>query len=276
VSDLRLSEVAVAYNGTTVLNGVVVDVPARSWVALIGPNGAGKTTLLRAVAGLVGYSGTIEIGGRPALGMSRRRLSQLVAFLPQRPIIPEGVTVADYVSIGRTPYIPYWGTESAEDRAVVHEVLERLELAALAHRHIESLSGGESQRAVLARALAQRSEILLLDEPTSALDVGHQQQVMELIDDLRVEQGLTVLTALHDLTLAGQFATRLVLLDRGLVVSEGPAREVLTEERIRQHYAATVRVVDEPGAGLTVVPVRSVSPTSRDAVPEEERTRSWR
>jgi iron complex transport system ATP-binding protein len=276
VSDLRLSEVAVAYNGTTVLNGVDVDVPARSWVALIGPNGAGKTTLLRAVAGLVGYSGTIEIGGRPALGMSRRRLSQLVAFLPQRPIIPEGVTVADYVSIGRTPYIPYWGTESAEDRAVVHEVLERLELAALAHRHIESLSGGESQRAVLARALAQRSEILLLDEPTSALDVGHQQQVMELIDDLRVEQGLTVLTALHDLTLAGQFATRLVLLDRGLVVSEGPAREVLTEERIRQHYAATVRVVDEPGAGLTVVPVRSVSPTSRDAVPEEERTRSWR
>ena len=208
--------------------------------------------------------------------MSRRRLSQLVAFLPQRPIIPEGVTVADYVSIGRTPYIPYWGTESAEDRAVVHEVLERLELAALAHRHIESLSGGESQRAVLARALAQRSEILLLDEPTSALDVGHQQQVMELIDDLRVEQGLTVLTALHDLTLAGQFATRLVLLDRGLVVSEGPAREVLTEERIRQHYAATVRVVDDPGAGLTVVPVRFVSPTSRDAVPEEERTRSWR
>jgi iron complex transport system ATP-binding protein len=276
VSDLRLSEVAVAYNGTTVLNGVDVDVPARSWVALIGPNGAGKTTLLRAVAGLVGYSGTIEIGGRPALGMSRRRLSQLVAFLPQRPIMPEGVTVADYVSIGRTPYIPYWGSESAEDRAVVEEVLERLELAALAHRHIESLSGGESQRAVLARALAQRSEILLLDEPTSALDVGHQQQVMELVDDLRVEQGLTVLTALHDLTLAGQFASRLVLLDRGLVVSEGPAREVLTEERIRQHYAAMVRVVDEPGAGLTVIPVRSVSPASRATVPEEERTQSWR
>jgi len=275
VSDLRLSEVAVAYNGTTVINGVDVEVPARSWVALIGPNGAGKTTLLRAVAGLVGYSGAIEIGGRPALGMSRRRLSQLVAFLPQRPIMPEGVSVADYVSIGRTPYIPYWGTESAEDRAVVDDVLERLELAALAHRHIESLSGGESQRAVLARALAQRAEILLLDEPTSALDVGHQQQVMELIDDLRVEQGLTVLTALHDLTLAGQFASRLVLLDRGLVVSEGPAREVLTEERIQQHYAATVRVVDEPGAGLTVIPVRSDS-TSRASLPEEERTQLWR
>ena len=269
MSHLRLTDVSVAYNGSNVINGVDVDIPARSWVALIGPNGAGKTTLLRAVAGLVAYSGSIEIGARPTLGMGRRRLSQLVAFLPQRPIMPEGVTVADYVAIGRTPYIPYWGTESAEDRAVVSEVLERLELRDLGHRHIESLSGGESQRAVLARALAQRSQILLLDEPTSALDVGHQQQVMELIDDLRVEQDLTVLTALHDLTLAGQFAERLVLLDQGIVVSEGQAREVLTEERIQRHYAATVRVVDEPGAGLTVIPVRPDSPANRIAVPHE-------
>ncbi len=257
MSDLRLVDVAVAYNGSRVVKGVDVHVPARSWVALIGPNGAGKTTLLRAVAGLVGFSGTIEIGSEPASGMSRRRLSQLVAFLPQRPVLPEGVTVTDYVSIGRTPYIPYWGTESAQDRAVVAEVLQRLELEDLAHRQIGSLSGGESQRAVLARALAQQSEILLLDEPTSALDVGHQQQVLELIDELRVEQGLTVVTALHDLTLAGQFGQRLVLLDGGEVVSEGTASEVLTEERIEQHYAATVRVVDEAGAGLTVIPIRA-------------------
>jgi iron complex transport system ATP-binding protein len=152
---------------------------------------------------------------------------------------------------------------------VVWEVLERLELVGLADRRIESLSGGESQRAVLARALAQGSEILLLDEPTSALDVGHQQQVLELIDELRVEQGLTVLTALHDLTLAGQFAAHLVLLDKGAVVSEGPAREVLTEERIEQHYAATVRVVDHAGAGLTVIPVRAGVFLDKVAVPNE-------
>jgi iron complex transport system ATP-binding protein len=117
--------------------------------------------------------------------------------------------------------------------------------------------------------LAQGSEILLLDEPTSALDVGHQQQVLELIDELRVEQGLTVLTALHDLTLAGQFAAHLVLLDKGVVVSEGPAREVLTEERIEQHYAATVRVVDHAGAGLTVIPVRAGVLLDKVAVPNE-------
>jgi iron complex transport system ATP-binding protein len=167
------------------------------------------------------------------------------------------VSVADYVSIGRTPYIPYLGTESADDRAVVAEVLARLDLAKLANRHVGALSGGESQRAVLARALAQRAEVLLLDEPTSALDVGHQQQVLELIDELRFEQGLTVVSALHDLTLAGQFAERLVLLDRGVVVSEGTATTVLTEDGIRRHYDARVKVVEHPGAGLSVIPVRS-------------------
>jgi iron complex transport system ATP-binding protein len=259
-----LTGVSVAYNGHKVVKGVDVMIPAQSWVGLIGPNGAGKTTLLRAVAGLVGYEGTIEIGGQATVGMSRRRLSQLVAFLPQRPILPEGVSVIDYVAIGRTPYIPYWGAESAEDRVIVASVLERLDLLSLAQRQIESLSGGEAQRAILARALAQQSEVLLLDEPTSALDVGHQQQVLELIDELRNEQGLTVVSALHDLTLAGQYAGRLLLLNEGEVVSEGPARDVLTEDRIEKYYAATVRVVEQAGAGLTVIPIRTHLPSTKD------------
>ena len=255
--DLRLTDVSVSFNGRKAVKGVGISVAARSWVALIGPNGAGKSTLLKAVAGLVDYTGTIEVESREASGISRRLLSQLVAFLPQRPVLPEGVTVADYVAIGRTPYVPYWGTESVEDREVVAKVLACLDLEALASRDIDSLSGGETQRVVLARALAQESQVLLLDEPTSALDVGHQQQVLELIDELRLEQGLTVLAALHDLTLAGEFADRLVLLDRGEVVSEGSAVEVLTEERIARHYGAKVRVVGEgDGAGLTVIPVR--------------------
>lgn len=264
MTSLSLIDVAVAYNGSRVVDGVTAKVPGKSWVGLIGPNGAGKTTLLRAVAGLVEFSGTIAIGGQPTGQMSRRRLSQLVAYLPQRPILPDGVTVVDYVSIGRTPYIPYWGSESPEDHSVVAEVLERLELEALAHRHVGSLSGGESQRAVLARALAQQSQVLLLDEPTSALDVGHQQQVLELIDQLRAEQDLTVISALHDLTLAGQFAQHLLLLDHGRVVGEGPASEVLTEQGIMRYYGAKVRVIEQPGAGLTVIPVRSARERSDD------------
>lgn len=254
---IQLEEIAVSYNGTPVVNGVTTLIAPRTWVALIGPNGAGKSTLLRAVAGLVPYSGTIEIGGLPTAGMTRRYLSELVAFLPQRPILPEGVTVVDYVAIGRTPYVPYWGAETAHDRAVVASVLERLELTTLAYRDVDALSGGEAQRVVLARALAQQSEILLLDEPTSALDVGHQQQVLELIDELRAEQGLTVLSALHDLTLAGQYADRLLMMNGGVVVSDGPAKTVLTEDRIRDNYEARVRVVDTGPGGLIVTPLRS-------------------
>jgi iron complex transport system ATP-binding protein len=139
---------------------------------------------------------------------------------------------------------------------VVEKVLDRLDLAEIADRQIASLSGGEAQRAVLARALAQQSAILLLDEPTSALDVGHQQQVLELIDELRLEQGLTIISALHDLTLAGQFADHLVLLDKGEVVSEGDPSAVLTEETIKRYYHASVRVMMQPDSGLSVIPIR--------------------
>jgi iron complex transport system ATP-binding protein len=256
VTALDVSGVTASYNGTPVLREVDLRVESRTWVGLVGPNGAGKSTLLRSVAALVPYVGRIEIDGSNTSEMSRQELSRLVSFLPQRPILPEGVTVTDYVAIGRSPYVPYLGRETLHDIEVVAGVLERLELEDLSDRHVDALSGGEAQRVVLARALAQESPILLLDEPTSALDVGHQQQVMELIDHLRQADGLTILSALHDLTLAGQYTDRLVMMNRGVVVSDGPAREVLTEERILEQYAATVRVNDSGSDGLTVTPLR--------------------
>lgn len=259
---LGLAQVSVAYDGIQALSGLSFRVPSGSWICLIGPNGAGKTTLLRAVARLVSYVGDIRLGGASVSSLSRRRLSQMVAFLPQRPVIPEPMPVMDFVLLGRTPYIPYLGTETRGDREVVAGVLERLELGKLAERPIGSLSGGEVQRAVLGRALAQQAPVLLLDEPTAALDVGHQQQVLELIDELRVEHGLTVVSAMHDLTLAGQFAHRLLLLSGGRAVAEGSAREVLTESRIREHYGANVRVVKDSEGGVLVVPTRPVRPSA--------------
>lgn len=260
---VELTDVSVAYDGTRVLEGLTARVPAGAWVGLIGPNGAGKTTVLRAVAGLVPHAGKVRLGDVPVSSLSRRRLSQLVAYLPQRPVIPESMTVTDYVLMGRTPYVPYLGTESRRDREVVAGVLQRLELGTFAERPLGSLSGGEVQRAVLGRALAQQAPVLLLDEPTAALDVGHQQQVLELIDELRAEHQLTVLSAMHDLTLAGQFAERLLLLSRGRSVAEGPARAVLTEGRIREHYGARVRVVEDPQGGILVIPTRPGRPASQ-------------
>ena len=255
---IELTDVSVAYEGVTALEGVSLDVATGDWIGLIGPNGAGKTTLLRAIGGLLSFSGDIRVGDAMVKEATRRALSKLMAFLPQRPVLPLSMTVIDYVLLGRTPYISYLGTETAADLEEVRVVLERLDLVALADRALGQLSGGESQRAVLGRALAQRTPVLLLDEPTAALDVGHQQHVLELIDDLRAEQALTVIAAMHDLTLAAQFARRLVLLSGGRKVLEGPAKAVLTEATIAEHYGAFVRILEDSDGAVLVAPTRSL------------------
>jgi iron complex transport system ATP-binding protein len=167
------------------------------------------------------------------------------------------MSVKDYVLLGRTPYIPYLGTEDHLDVAVVDRVLEDLSLEPFARRRLGSLSGGELQRAILARALAQEPQILLLDEPTSGMDIGHQQVILELIDSLRAERGLTVLSAIHDLTLAGQFPDRLLLLNEGRAWASGTPRSVLTEELIGAHYGAAVRILNDSPKAIAVVPLRA-------------------
>jgi iron complex transport system ATP-binding protein len=224
------------------------------WTALIGPNGAGKTSALRALAGLTAYEGEVRIDGQDARKLGRRAVARLVAFVPQKPETPAALTVAEYVLLGRTPHISYLGGEGRRDRDAAAGALRRLELESFAQRPLGSLSGGELQRAVLARALAQEAPVLLLDEPTTALDLGRQQLVLELVDELR-RDGLTVVTTMHDLTLAGQYAERIVLLDGGAVVAEGTAKEVLSAGTVAAHYGANVRIVEDE-AGVFVLPVR--------------------
>ncbi|MDQ3963017.1 MAG: ABC transporter ATP-binding protein [Actinomycetota bacterium] len=247
---------AVGYGAGPVVCDLDLEVPAGAWVCLIGPNGAGKSSALRALAGLVPSEGDVLIDGESLGAMSRRAVARSLAFVPQNPMIPIGMTVESYVTIGRSPYISYLGTESAADIAIVDEVLEQLALTGLAHRELGSLSGGELQRTILARALAQRAPVLVLDEPTTSLDVGRQQQVLELVDELRAAAQLTVISAMHDLTLAGHFADTLVLLSGGRAVASGPPRTVLTEAAIARHYGATVRVVEDP-SGISVIPTRN-------------------
>ena len=251
---IALDDVSVTLGATRALDGVSFSVERGEWVALIGPNGAGKTTALRAICGLVAHDGAIEVDGREARALGRRRLARLAALVPQLPERPPELTVAEYVLLGRTPHLGYFAAEGLRDRAAATRALARLELTQLADRLLRSLSGGELQRAVLARAVAQEAEILLLDEPTSALDLGRQQQALELVHTLRGD-GLTILSTMHDLTLAGQYADRLVLLDRGAVVAEGRAGEVLSPENIAAFYGASVRVVEENGH-VFVLPVR--------------------
>ena len=254
---LELSGVSVALADVLAVRDVSARVDQGEWVGLIGPNGAGKTTLLRAVAGLVAFTGEIRIAGVDAAALGRADLGRRVALLPQTPVVPEDMTVADYVLLGRTPHVGYFRSEGRDDVAAVVLALERLDLIRLARRRLGSLSGGERQRAVLARSLAQDAPVLLLDEPTAALDVGRQQQVLELVDELRASHGLTVVTAMHDLSLASQFADRLLLLAAGSLVAAGEPAEVVTPELVALHYGASVRVVADAEHGVAVVPTRA-------------------
>ena len=251
---IELCELAVRFDRTHAVRGVSLEVAADEWVMLIGPNGAGKTSILRALCGLLAFDGQATIDGRDVRSLGRRALARLIAFVPQNPVAPSELTVAEYVLLGRTPHLGYLGVEGRRDRQAVARALERLDLLPFAERGLGSLSGGELQRAVLARALAQEAVVLLLDEPTTSLDLGRQQQVLELVDSLRGD-GLTVLSTMHDLTLAGQYADRLVLLDRGTIVAEGAPRDVLSPETLASHYGANVRVVHDDG-DVFVLPQR--------------------
>jgi iron complex transport system ATP-binding protein len=256
---LELHSLTVELGGRPVVSDLSLRVEHGEWVGLIGPNGAGKTSALRAVSGLIAYSGSLSVDGGEVSGLSRRAVARRVALVPQAPSLPVALTVSDYVLLGRTPHISYLGRESAGDLTAAGRAIDRLELVELADRPLVSLSGGERQRAVLARALAQEAPLLLLDEPTTALDIGRQQSVLELVDCLRHELGLTVVAAMHDLTLAGQFADRLVLLSGGLPAAEGTPAAVLTEWAIAEHYRARVDVLD--GATPAVVPRRAAAPS---------------
>ncbi len=243
---LVLRDLSVALDGRDVVREVSAEVATGQWLAVIGPNGAGKSTMLRAAAGLLRHRGTVEIGGDRLDQLSPKARARRVAYAPQVPAMPPGMTVVDYVLLGRTPYLGYLGREGRRDREIAASVLGRLDLDAVTGRQLGALSGGEQQRVVLARALAQQADVLLLDEATTALDIGHQQQLLELLDRLRLDDGLTVITSLHDLTVAGQYADALLLLVDGRAVSSGPPADVLTTTALSEHYGASVQVVPGP------------------------------
>lgn len=247
---IRWENVSVTYGSTRVLGPLSLRVGDGEWMGLIGPNGAGKSTMLKAALGAVEHAGAVS------LSHGVRRAGLDIAWMPQRPQMPDEMTVSDYVLLGRTPHIGYLGSESETDLEAVESALDKLGLIDFSSRQLATLSGGEAQRAVLARALAQEAPVLLLDEPTANLDIGHALDVLEVVDDVRQAEGLTVITAVHDLTLAGRFADRLVLLADGVVKGDGPPEDVLTEELLRTHYGRGVSVIQDRD-GPTVVPTRS-------------------
>jgi iron complex transport system ATP-binding protein len=257
MTSLAFNHVSVTYSGRQAVAPFNDTVKPGEWLCIIGPNGAGKSSLLRSIAGVVPHTGRILVDGSPLSARSSRRRAQLIAYVPQSPVLPSGMTGAEYVLLGRNPFVTHFGSESVLDYSMVQDVIDRLDLHELATRDVDTLSGGERQRLVIARAIAQEAPILLLDEPTSALDIGHQQQALELVDKLRKEHGLTVVSAMHDLTLAGIYSDRLILMHAGHVVAQGVAEEVLRPETLGEFYGVSVRVHRESDGTIIVVPNRT-------------------
>ena len=254
---LVAKDLTVRLGGHEVVRDVSIEVAPGEWVAVIGPNGAGKSTLLGALSGALAHRGRVEVAGIDTGRLAPRARAQQIALVPQTPVVPEAISVRDYVLLGRTPHLGMLGIAGRHDRVVTEEVLAELDLVGLADRRVDSLSGGERQRVVIGRALAQDTPVVLLDEPTSALDIGHQQEVLELLDRLRRERRLAVLTTLHDLTIASRYPDRLMLLVGGRSVAAGTPVEVLTEDLLARSYGAAVRVLCTED-GLAIIPRRPI------------------
>ena len=239
-----------------IVSNIDLEVSVGQWTCIIGPNGAGKSSLLKALAGIIPSTGEILIDGSNMRDLSQRDRACWIAYVAQEPVMPTGMRVFDYVLLGRTAHLKMLATESPKDLEITHYVISELDLVEFIDRDIATLSGGERQRVAIARALTQASPIILLDEPTTALDVGYQQEVLELIDKLRNEKKIAVISTMHDLTVSGQYPDRLLLLAQGRVVASGSAESVLTPENIAQHYGAKVSVINH-ASGPVVIPERN-------------------
>lgn len=244
---IHLEGVTVAYRGRPALRDLSLHIDRGDRVALVGPNGAGKSTLLRAIAGLIDTTvGTVELDGRPVASLDRLAVARRLAVVPQVAALPFSTTVDEVVAIGRLPHEhPIRGMRPA-DRAAVAAAIEQVGVGHLMGRDARELSLGERQLVLLAMAVAQDADVLVLDEPTVHLDLRHQVEVMELLCDLNARQGTTILAVLHDLALAAHFFPRLVVLDGGRVVGDGPASEVLAPDRIREVFGVDPSLVRLP------------------------------
>ncbi len=251
---LKIDSLTVAYGDKVVLRNVSFEVLPGEILALIGPNGAGKSTLIRAASGVVPVvSGQVSVDGHDLTIMAHNQRAKILAVVPQARQLGGAFSVEQAVMMGRTPYLNWLGQEGETDRAAVRLALEQTCLDAFADRQIANLSGGEQQRVLLARALAQSTPVLMLDEPTNHLDLQHQTNLLSLVKNLAKQKQLAVLMALHDLNLVSFFADKVALLVDGELRSLGTPQEVIRAEHISAAYRTPVEVVPHPVTGAPII-----------------------
>lgn len=253
-STLQTTELVSGYGGVPIVKGVDLMVPAGQISVIVGANACGKSTLLKTLARLLQpQSGSVMLDGQSIGSIPTKTLARSLGLLPQSPIAPEGIAVADLVGRGRHPHQKLFRSWSPADDVAVAEALAATGVADLADRSVDELSGGQRQRVWIAMALAQETGILLLDEPTTFLDVAHQIEVLDLLTDLNRSQGTTVVMVLHDMNLAARYADHIFAMSKGEIVTSGPPAEVMTSELIERVFELDSLVITDPVSGAPLV-----------------------
>ncbi len=272
---LQINDCSFSYNIQLVLDHISMQISEGEVVSIIGPNGSGKSTLLRCICRVLQpRGGVVYLNNQDVAHLKPRELARLLGYVPQSGAEVFPLTVYEAVLLGRKPYLS-WGV-GPKDREIVDRILRFMKIEEFALKYINEMSGGEKQRVLIARALAQEPEVLMLDEPTSNLDIKHQLEVLGLMQKFAHEGGMTVIMVLHDLNLASRFSDKLVLINEGKVFASGPPAAVLNPANIRAVYDVEADV-DQNGLGIQVLPLRSISEDEEDItslfgeLPVEER-----
>ncbi|MFF7362682.1 ATP-binding cassette domain-containing protein [Streptomyces sp. NPDC008125] len=255
------------YGSRDIVKDLDIDIPPGGVTMIVGPNACGKSTLLRSLARLLAPSaGTVLLDGKDIRSMPTKAVAGILGILPQTPVAPEGITVADLVGRGRYPRQGWLRSWTAEDDAAVAEALVATDVLELAERPVDELSGGQRQRVWIAMAIAQHTDVLLLDEPTTYLDISHQLDVLDLLTDINRERGVTMVAVLHDLNLACRYADHLVAMKDGRIVAEGRPTEIVTGELVTEVFHMRCSVVPDPASGTPMI-----VPIGRHHVPDAAR-----
>ena len=238
------------YSDQWVIEDVSFNICEGDFFGIIGPNGSGKSSLLKLISNIhTPQSGRIYLRETDIKMVGRAELSKTVSYIPQESSFLFPYTVAEIVSMGRYPHLKGKFFEDSYDKKVVTDAMTWVGIDALRDRAITDISGGEKQRAIIARGLAQEPEILIMDEPTTSLDIGHQMEIFNLLSRLNVERKMTIITSLHDLNLGSQYCDKIMLINRGKITAIGTPHEVITEDNIRNVYGCNVIVDMNPASG---------------------------
>ncbi|MBK8990079.1 MAG: heme ABC transporter ATP-binding protein [Chloroflexi bacterium] len=279
---LEIKNLSAAYGSRIILQDISLNIAPGQILAVIGPNGAGKSTLVRAVSGVLpAQKGQVSIGGRPLHSLTANQRARCLAVVPQARQLPGAFTVYETILLGRTAYLGWLGKTGSQDHEQAQWALQRTRLTDLAARKVGELSGGEQQRVLLARALAQAAPVLLLDEPTTHLDLQHQSGLLNLLRELALEQKLAVLIVLHDLNLASLYADRVALLVDGRIQAIGSPADVLTSSSLTAVFQVPIEVIPHPAYGTPLVlpdgvaNLPSLRPTPPTAAVSQAPTAHW-